>query len=391
MPKLFDPFALKDVTLRNRIAISPMTQYSCGPDGVVTDWHLVHLGARAVGGAGLVVVEQLAVSPEGRMTPGCAGLWNDDQAEALARVTRFLKAQGAVPGVQLGHSGRKGGLRKPWEGYTQLAADDPEGWESIGPSDIPYGGRIPRAARAMTRDDIRRVQADYVAAAKRALAAGFEWLEIHYAHGFLGASFLSPIANDRTDEYGGNAENRARFLVETFQAVRGAWPERLPLTVRIGAIDFHPDTHTVEDSIALVEALAVRGLDLVDISLGMNTDTADVPWTERGFMVPTASRIRRETGMPVAVSWNLGDPVVADRLIRDEDADLLMVGRPALANPHWPLLAAMMLGEPAPLGLLPPQYRSFLEKAKDNPHVAGFGAEIAKGALPPLHSTARGR
>jgi 2,4-dienoyl-CoA reductase-like NADH-dependent reductase (Old Yellow Enzyme family) len=254
-----------------------------------------------------------------------------------------------------------------------MPPEDPEGWESIGPSAIPYGGRIPRAARAMTKADIRRVQRDYAAAARRALAAGFEWLEVHYAHGFLGASFLSPLANDRTDEYGGNAENRARFLVETFQAVREAWPERLPLTVRIGAVDFHPETHTVEDSIALVEALAVRGLDLVDISLGMNTDAAEVPWAERGFMVPTAARIRRETGLPTAVSWNLGDPVHADALIREEAADLLMIGRPTLANPHWPLLAAQVLGEAAPLGLLPPQYRSFLEKAKDNPHVAGFG------------------
>jgi 2,4-dienoyl-CoA reductase-like NADH-dependent reductase (Old Yellow Enzyme family) len=373
MPGLFSEYRLKDAHLRNRIAISPMTQYSCGPDGMVTDWHMVHLGARAVGGAGLVVVEQLAVSPEGRMTAGCAGLWSDAQAEALRRVTAFVKSVGAVPGAQLGHSGRKGGLQRPWEGYAQLPEGHPEGWEAVGPSDIPYGGRIPRPARAMTQADIRAVQRNYAEAARRALEAGFEWLEIHYAHGFLGASFLSPLANDRGDDYGGSVENRARFLVETFAAVRAVWPERLPLTVRIGAVDFHPDSHTVEDSIALVRALAAQGLDLVDISMGMNTDTAEVPWNEGGFMVPIAARIRQATGVPTAVSWNLGDPAEADRVIRAGEADLLMLGRPALANPHWPLFAALTLGAEAPFGLLPPQYRHFLEKARDNPHVGGFG------------------
>jgi 2,4-dienoyl-CoA reductase-like NADH-dependent reductase (Old Yellow Enzyme family) len=369
---LFSEYALKDVRLRNRIAISPMTQYSCAPDGVMTDWHLVHLGARAVGGAGLVVAEQLAVSEEGRMTAGCAGLWSDEQVPALQRITAFIKSAGAVPAVQLGHSGRKGSLARPWEGYEQLPEDHPEGWESIGPSDIPYGGRIPRPARPMTREDIEGVYRKYAAAARRALEAGFQWLQMHYAHGFLGASFFSPIANDRADEYGGSPKNRARFLVEAFDAVRAVWPERLPMTMRIGAVDFHPESHTLENSIELVRELASHGLDLVDISMGMNVDSAEVPWGERGFMVPAAARIRKETGVQTATSWNLSDPSYADEMIRTGQIDLLMVGRPSLANPHWPLNAALALGQPAPYDLLPPQYSYFLNKAKDIKHVSGF-------------------
>ena len=373
MTGLFNELVLKDVHLRNRIAISPMTQYSCGADGVVTDWHLVHLGARAVGGAGLVVIEQLAVSPEGRMTPACAGLWSDEQALALQRITAFIKSVGAVPGAQLGHSGRKGSLERPWDGYRQLDKEHPDFWQSIGPSDIPYGGRIPRPAQTMTREDIQAVHQKYANAARRALDAGFEWLEIHYAHGFLGASFMSPLSNNRTDEYGGSPENRARFLVETFDAVRAVWPERLPLTVRIGATDFHPDSHTLEDSIALVQTLASHGMDLVDISMGMNSDEAAVPWGDRGFMVPAASRIRGETGVLTAVSWNLSDPVYADEIIRSGQIDLLMVGRPTLANPHWPLYAALVLGKEAAYEILPDQYSYFLNKAKGISHVNGFG------------------
>ena len=373
MTGLFNELVLKDVHLRNRIAISPMTQYSCGADGVVTDWHLVHLGARAVGGAGLVVIEQLAVSPEGRMTPACAGLWSDEQALALQRITAFIKSVGAVPGAQLGHSGRKGSLERPWDGYRQLDKEHPDFWQSIGPSDIPYGGRIPRPAQTMTREDIQAVHQKYADAARRALDAGFEWLEIHYAHGFLGASFMSPLSNNRTDEYGGSPENRARFLIETFDAIRAVWPERLPLTVRIGATDFHPDSHTLEDSIALVQTLASHGMDLVDISMGMNSDEAAVPWGDRGFMVPAASRIRGETGVLTAVSWNLSDPVYADEIIRSGQIDLLMVGRPTLANPHWPLYAALVLGKEAAYDILPDQYSYFLNKAKGISHVNGFG------------------
>ncbi|MGI4982971.1 MAG: NADH:flavin oxidoreductase/NADH oxidase [Janthinobacterium lividum] len=375
MPGLFSEFQLKDVRLRNRIAISPMTQYSCGPDGIMTDWHLVHLGARAAGGAGLVVVEQLAVSPEGRMTPRCAGIWSDEQIPMLRRITDFIRSTGAVPGVQLGHSGRKGGISPPWDGYAQLPEDHPQGWEPIGPSPIPYGGaRFPRAARMADIQDIERLKGDFARGAERALAAGFDWVELHYAHGFLGANFLSPMANDRTDAYGSSSENRARFLHETLEAVRAVWPERLPLTARIGAFDYHEDSHTIEESIALVRGMAARGLDLVDISMGMNSDSGQaVPWTERGFMVPAATRIRQEAGLPVAASWNLADPVFADALIREDQVDLVMLGRATIANPHWPLYAALVLGQNAPYDMLPIQYSHALKRTRDEINCGGFG------------------
>lgn len=375
MPDLFSPLQMKDVTLRNRIAISPMTQYSCdGQDGILTDFHVMHLGARAAGGAGLVVMEQLAVSPEGRMTPTCAGIWSDDQIPMLSRVAGFIKSMGAVPGVQLGHTGRKGGMTTPWDGYVQLPDDHPLGWEAIGPTDTPYGGkRFPRGAKYASKEDIARLVADFARGAERALEAGFEWVEMHYAHGFLGASFLSPVANTRDDEYGGSLENRARFLIEAFDAVRQVWPERLPLTMRVGAIDYGMQTHSVEDTIWLVRTMAEHGLDLVDISMGMNTDAGEeVPWTDRGFLVPTAARIRAATGVPTAVSWNVGDPGYADRLIRDEEVDVLMVGRPAIANPHWPLYAALELGHNAPFDLLPKQYSHALLRSRDAVNCGGF-------------------
>ena len=375
MPGLFSEFRLKDVRLRNRIAISPMTMYSCANDGVATDFHLMHLGARAAGGAGLVVMEQLAVSPEGRMTPGCAGIWGEEHVAPLRRVTDLVRAMGSVPGVQLGHSGRKGGMTPPWEGYVQMPAEHPDTWEPIGPTDKPYGGpRFPRGGRAMTKEDIDRVIQDFADGATRALEAGFEWLEMHYAHGFLGAAFFSPIANERDDEYGGSLENRARFLFEAFDAVRAVWPERLPLTMRIGAFDYSAGSHTVEDTIWLVREMMKRGLDLVDVSMGMNSeDGKAVPWADRGFMLPAAKRIRTETGLPTATSWNLGDPAFADRIIRDDEMDVLMLGRPTLANPHWPLYAAMTLGENAPFDLMPAQYDHALKRSRDADNCGGFG------------------
>ena len=375
MPGLFSEFHLKDVRLRNRIAVSPMTMYSCAADGIATDFHLMHLGARAAGGAGLVVMEQLAVSPEGRMTPGCAGIWGEQHVSPLRRITDLVRSMGSVPGVQLGHTGRKGGIAPPWEGYSQLPNDHPDNWEAIGPTEAPFGGeRFPRGARAMTHEDIARVVKDFADGACRALDAGFEWLEMHYAHGFLGAAFFSPLANTRDDEYGGSLENRARFLFDAFDAVRAVWPERLPLTMRIGAFDYSQGSHTLEDTIWLVREMMKRGLDLVDVSMAMNGDDGKaVPWTERGFMLPAAARIRAETSVPTATSWNLGDPVYADQLIRREEVDLLMLGRPTLANPHWPLYAAMALGENAPFDLLPVQYGHALRRSRVAASCSGFG------------------
>src|SRR5579872_1830729 len=240
MPSLFSPLSLRDVTLRNRIGVSPMCQYSAR-DGLPTDWHLVHLGARAIGGAALVIAEATAVSPEGRITPGCTGLWSGKHAERFARIAQFIKAQGAVPGIQLAHAGRKASAYAPWCGHGNLPDNDPAAWQPIGPSAIAFGGALTRVPSAMTKADIARVRADFVSAAQRARECGFEWLELHFAHGYLGQSFFSPIANHRDDEYGGSFEGRSRFIIETFAAVREVWPERLVLSVRLGMTDFHPD------------------------------------------------------------------------------------------------------------------------------------------------------
>ena len=359
MPSLFDPLALKSVTLKNRIAVSPMCQYSAD-EGVVTDWHLVHLGALARGGAGLVIAEATAVSPEGRITPGCTGLWNDSQAEAFARVVKIMKGLGTVPGIQIGHAGRKASANRPWEGDDHIPEGDPRGWQPIAPSALAFGAHLPRTPRAMTLADIQRVRGDFVSAARRALDAGFEWLELHFAHGYLGQSFFSPRANHRDDAYGGPFENRIRFLVETFEAVRAVWPDRLPLTARLGVTEFDGRDEDLEESIELVKRLKAAGLDLIDVSVGFTTPNGKIPWGP-AFMAPFAERIRREVGIAAATSWLITEPAQADALIKDEKVDLVALGRRMLQNPHWPYHAAGALVPDAPARTLPPQYAHWLK------------------------------
>jgi len=355
MPSLFREFRLKDIALKNRIAVSPMCQYSAS-EGFAGDWHLVHLGARAIGGAALVIAEATAIAPEGRITPGCTGIWSDAHAERFAPVTRFLKLQGCVAGIQLAHAGRKASTHVPWEGQGHLPQGDPRCWQPIGPSAVAFGGPLNRAPQAMTRDDIKRVQGDFAAAAKRALCAGFEWLELHFAHGYLGQSFFSPIANKRTDDYGGGFSGRARFILETFSAVRAVWPERLPLTVRLGMTDFHADSQPLEESIALVGLLKSLGLDLIDPSLGGNTpDVSGVPYGP-GFMVPIAERVKRQADIATAVSWQITEGIQADRLIGQEKVDLVLLARAMLDDPHWPFHAAKALGLTNLKSVLPVQY-----------------------------------
>ena len=299
MAGLFDEFRLKDVVLRNRIAVSPMCQYSSS-NGFPDDWHFVHLGSRAVGGAGLVVVEATAVSPEGRISPADSGIWLDDHVQPFTHISDFLKQYGAVPGIQLAHAGRKASANKPWEGDDHLEPHE-GAWEIIAPSSVAFGANLPVTPREMALEDIARIQDAFVAAAKRSLAAGFEWLELHFAHGYLAHQFYSPLANHRTDAYGGGFDNRIRFLLETFAAVRNVWPERLPLTVRLSVTDWIEGGVTVDESIELVRRLKAAGLDLLDVSHGFVTpDISQVPWGP-GFMIPVASRIRRETGVPTAV------------------------------------------------------------------------------------------
>ena len=361
MSKLFSEFRIKGVSLRNRIAVSPMCQYSA-EEGVPNDWHLVHLGARSVGGAAVVIAEATAVAPEGRISPGCTGLWNDTQAQAWEPIVTFVRRHGAVPGIQLAHAGRKAAANRPWEGDDHMAATDPRSWDTLGPSPIAYGAELARVPHEMTQADILRVQCDFVAAAKRALAVGFEWLELHFAHGYLAQSFFSPIANQRSDEYGGSFQNRARFLLDTLKAVRAIWPESLPLTIRLGVSDFIQDGHSLEESIQLVKEFKQHGLDLIDVSLGFNTpDVSGVPWGP-AFMAPIAQRIKVETALPTAVGWFITEPQQAEDVIASEQADLVMLARQELDDPHFPYHAARALGVIEPQNVLPPQYAHWLKR-----------------------------
>ena len=361
MSALFQPFKLKDLSLRNRIAIPPMCQYMA-IDGVVNDWHQVHYPALARGGAGLLIVEATAVSPEGRITPGCTGLWNDTQAEALAPIAAAIKAAGAVPGIQLAHAGRKASANRPWEGDDHIAESDARGWATIAPSALAFGANLPQVPKAMTLEDIARVRADFVAAAKRARDAGFEWLELHFAHGYLGQSFFSVHANQRDDAYGGSFDNRSRFLLETLAAVREVWPEHLPLTARFGVIEYDGrDEETLAESIELTRNFKRGGLDLLSVSVGFSTLQAKVPWAP-AFLAPIAARVRQEAGLPVAAAWGIDTPQLADSTVANGQLDLVMIGRAHLANPHWPLQAARALNVERPTWVLPAPYAHWLER-----------------------------
>ena len=357
---LFQEFRLKDIVLRNRIAVSPMCQYS-SDNGFPNDWHFVHLGSREVGGAGLVMVEATAVTPDGRISPADSGIYLDDHVDPFARINRFLKQQGAVPGIQLAHAGRKASASKPWEGNKHIETEK-GGWDIIAPSAVPFGGNLTKVPQEMSLKDIARIQEAFVAAAIRAMAAEFEWLELHYAHGYLAHEFYSPLANQRTDNYGGNFENRIRFLLETFSAVRNVWPERFPLAVRLSVTDWIEGGVTVDDSVELVRRLKSAGLDLLDVSHGSITpDISKVPWGP-GFMIPAASRIRREAGIPTAVGWQITEPQQADDAIRDQHTDVVMLAREMLRDPYWPYHAALQLADDKAPDLLPIQYARAVKK-----------------------------
>ena len=372
MPDLFSPFTLKGVTLRNRIAMSPMTMYK-STDGLMNDFHVMMTGSRAAGGFGLIFPEQLAITADGRTSTSCGGIYDDAQIEGLRRVTTIVKEMGAVPAIQLGHTGRKGSELTPWQGGAQLAPEHPDGWQVVGPSDVPYGGHHAFPVHELTVAEIKDLHRSYARAAERALEAGFEWLEMHYAHGYLGASFWSPLANTRTDEYGGSVENRMRFHLEALDAVREVWPERLPLTMRLGSDDLNPDGVQFDDSVLAIARMKEHGLDLADLSLGFNTDEMTAPpFADLGFMVERATRVREEVGIPVAASWNLGLPQLADQVIRDELIDVVMLGRPALSNPHWPVWAARELGHGDPFGLVPEDWAWWLRNLRGHPSSIGW-------------------
>jgi 2,4-dienoyl-CoA reductase-like NADH-dependent reductase (Old Yellow Enzyme family) len=340
LPHLFSPLTIKSVTLRNRIGVSPMCQYS-SEDGVATDWHLVHLGSRAVGGAGLVIAEATAVSPEGRITPGDAGIWADKHIEPIARINRFVKSQGAVPGIQIAHAGRKASAARPWDGGASLA-DNVGGWQTVAPSALAFGGELTKIPRAMTEADIANVQREFVAAAKRALTAGVEWLELHFAHGYLTHEFLSPISNQRADKYGGSFENRTRFAVETTRAVRAVWPDKFPLAARLSCTDWVNGGWDIEHSIELSRKLKIEGVDLIDCSSGAMTPDAKIP-TGAGYQVPFAERIRREANIATAAVGMITEPTHADEIIRNGRADIVLLAREFLCEPYWPRIAARAL------------------------------------------------
>jgi 2,4-dienoyl-CoA reductase-like NADH-dependent reductase (Old Yellow Enzyme family) len=344
-PLLFQPLTVRSVTLRNRIGVSPMCQYSA-TDGVANDWHLVHLGSRAVGGAGLVIVEATGVAPEGRITPGCLGLWNEQQIEPLARIATFVKAHGAVAGIQIAHAGRKASADLPWNGGAHLS-EAQGGWEIIAPSAIAFGADLPKVPRAMTEADILRVQNDFVATAKRSLAAGFNFLELHAAHGYLFNEFLSPLANHRTDRYGGSFENRVRLLLDTARAVRQVWPEKLPLAVRISAIDWKEGGWQIEDSVALARLLQAEGVDLIDCSSGGVVPDAKIT-VKPGYQVPFAEAIRHGANIATAAVGFITEPKQADDIVRSGQADVVLLARQFLRDPYWPAHAARTLGYKLP-------------------------------------------
>ncbi|GLV74333.1 NADH:flavin oxidoreductase/NADH oxidase [Streptomyces hygroscopicus] len=345
MSALFEPVTLRSLTIPNRLWMAPMCQYSADPDGaagVPHDWHFVHYGARAAGGTGLILVEATAVSPEGRISPGDLGIWNDTQVEAFRKIVGFLKAQGTVPGIQLAHAGRKASTDAPWRGGAPLGPEE-RGWQPLGPSPLPFaeGHPVPDELSEARIGEITRQFAD---AARRALAAGFEVAEIHGAHGYLIGEFLSPHSNHRTDGYGGSFDNRVRFALEVVDAVRAVWPEELPLFFRVSATDWLEENGwTPDDTVRLAALLKEQGVDLLDVSSGGNAPHVRIPLGP-GYQVPFAARVRRETGLPVAAVGLITEPEQAEKIITNGEADAVLLGRELLRDPYFARRAAAELG-----------------------------------------------
>lgn len=340
MSRLFTPLTLRGTTFRNRAWVAPMCQYS-SVDGLPQEWHLVHLGALARGGAGLVLSEAAAVTPDGRITAQDAGIWNDAQAEAWAPITAFVRSQGAVAGIQLAHAGRKASTAPPWAGGHPVAAAD-GGWDTRAPSPVAFGDLpVPSEVRPQ---EIATLVASFEAAAVRALRAGFEVVEIHAAHGYLLHEFLSPLSNHRTDGYGGDLAGRSRFLVEVVHAVRDAWPSDRPVLVRFSATDWAPGGWTVEETTALSARLRDRGVDLVDVSSGGLVAHQQVE-VGPGYQVPFARAVREGAGIPTGAVGLITEPAQAEQILAEGSADAVLLARALLREPHWPLRAAHDLGD----------------------------------------------
>jgi 2,4-dienoyl-CoA reductase-like NADH-dependent reductase (Old Yellow Enzyme family) len=341
MPALFSPLTLRSVTFRNRIFVSPMCQYS-SIDGMPNDWHLVHLGARAVGGAGLVMVEATGVSPEGRISPADTGLWSEAHADAFAPIARFLQEHGAVAGIQLAHAGRKASTLPPWEGGHLIPSSDPRGWVPLAPSPIPFRAEDP-PPHALAADELTMIEEQFVRGARLALRAGFRVIELHMAHGYLLNEFLSPLSNRRDDDWGGDREGRMRFPLRVARAVRAAWPDQLPLFVRISASDWAEGGWTLDDSVVFAARLREEGVDLVDCSSGGMVAHAKVE-IGPGYQVPFARRIRAESRIATGAVGLITDPAQAEEIVASGSADAVFLARKMLDDPHWPLHAAHALG-----------------------------------------------
>jgi 2,4-dienoyl-CoA reductase-like NADH-dependent reductase (Old Yellow Enzyme family) len=342
---LFTPLQLRGVTLKNRIAVSPMCQYS-SEDGFASEWHYVHLGSRAVGGAGLVIAEATAVEDIGRISPRDLGIWKDEHIAPLARITRFIHEHGAVAGIQLAHAGRKASATPPWEGGGPIPPGAPTGWKPVGPSPLPFDEGHP-VPEALDTAGILRVVRAFSEAAERARAAGFRMVEVHSAHGYLLHEFLSPLSNHRTDRYGGSFENRVRLTREVVRAVRERWPEDLPLFVRISATDWVEGGWTLEDSVALAKLLKEDGADLIDCSSGALVPHVKVP-AGPGYQTRFAERIRRESGIATGAVGIIRSAFQAEHILRTEQADVVLLARELLRDPYWPLRAARKLKAEVP-------------------------------------------
>lgn len=341
---LFAPLQQRSITLPNRIVCSPMCQYS-STDGFASEWHFVHLGSRAIGGAGLVITEAAAVSPEGRISPQDLGIWKDEHIQPLARITAFLHEQGSVPGIQLAHAGRKASMAVPWEGQHTVSPSD-GGWENVvGPSAERYSEHY-SVPHELDRAGMDKVVADFAAASQRAVKAGFLLAEVHAAHGYLGHEFLSPLSNKRTDEYGGSLVNRARFPLEIIRAVRSSFPEDLPVWVRLSVTDWVEGGLSVDDAVEFAKLVKAEGIDLIDVSSGGNDPRQQIP-VGPGYQVAFAERIRHEVGIATGAVGMITGPAQADQIIRTGQADLVLLARELLRDPYWPIHAADALHHPA--------------------------------------------
>ncbi len=340
MSQLFSPLTLRSLTFHNRAFVSPMCQYS-SDEGMASDWHFVHLGSRAVGGAGLVMTEATAVSREGRISPADLGIWSDGHVEPLRRITAFIKAQGAAAGLQLAHAGRKASTEVPWKGGAPIGPEH-GGWETLAPSAVPFHAEWP-APRAMTTADLALVTSQFADAARRALAAGFDLVELHAAHGYLLHEFFSPLSNRRDDDYGGSFANRTRFPLEVAQAVRAAWPDDRPVFMRISSTDWVEGGWNLESSIELARRLKAVGIDLVDCSSGGLVPHAEIP-AGPGYQTPAAAAIRRDAGIATAAVGLITSPQQAEQIVATGQADAVFLAREFLRHPFWPLEAARALG-----------------------------------------------